>query len=608
MEVGMRRIFHVGFMALVLIAGSIASGQNYRLPEWVIDEGGVPASGGNYIGYGSFHQTTIGYATGGNFIAWIGYWHPRPRLVRYDAAAVEIIAPAGAVDTINQVTPRARVANLGSREVNFMAVFSIRIAGGVIPIYQNGRPIHLGPGRDTVVDFVPVRLPYLGPHIARCSVALAGDENPVNDTVSLLFKVLARPPWPVGWHEVEMMPTIPSGRGVSSGGFLVVDQSSGLIYAAKGNKCRDFYRYDPINNNWDTLASWPDGREGKKPDKGANGCSDNAGFVYAVKGNNTLGFWRYNSFYNEWEQLPDVPYEPSNRKIKGGSDLVFVIDGGIPYVYLLKGQRNDFCRYNTLVHQWEVLNSAPGITKWDRGSWLVYDGDTRIYAHKAKYHEFYCYDLTVHDWLPTPLAGMPYTSPRLQTRKRSKEGGCATWAYNSIFALKGGNTCELWRYIPDGDSWTEADTIPSFGSTGRKKRVKDGGDIASYGNAALFALKGNKTCEVWRYVPGPEIVQPQLPRRTAAMGDGGVVDNNPRLMVINPAGGGRIKVAYDLGDRRNARIEVVDVSGRILMQQTVSGRTGTLPIQLSGSGKGICFIRLCDQHSVLLVTKLIVVH
>ncbi|MGB9742752.1 MAG: hypothetical protein ACP5JB_06990 [candidate division WOR-3 bacterium] len=582
-----------------------AGAQSFRLPEWVIDEGGVKATGGNYIGYGSFHQTTIGYATGGNFIAWIGYWHPRMRNVYYDVAAVEIVSPNGAVDTINEITPRALVANYGSGTVNFLAIFSIRIAGGVTPIYQNGKPVQLGPGEQTVVDFVPVRLRSLGPHIARCSVALARDENPANDTVSRLFKVLARPPWPEGWIEVQSMPTIPSGRGVSSGGFLVIDQNSGLIYAAKGNKCPDFYRYDPISNNWDTLAPWPDGREGKKPAKGATGCSDNSGFVYAVKGNNTLGFWRYNSFWNEWEQLPDVPYEPGNRKIKGGADMVFVVDGGVPYVYLLKGQRNDFYRFNALTYQWEVLTSPPGITKWDRGSWLVYDGETRIYAHKAKYHEFYFYDLTVHDWWPEPLAGMPYTSPRMQSRKRSRDGGCATWAYGSIFALKGGNTCELWRYLPEGDSWTEADTMPSFGSTGKRKRVKDGGDIASYGDAALFALKGNKTCEVWRYVPGAEIVQPQPPERSGAMGSA-VKFPAPGIAVMTPLRPGMLTVRYALGGSPLALLELVDAAGRLVHRQVVGGPAGVVNINSAAISRGVYFVRLCAP-AIQLKAKVTVV-
>jgi len=590
-------------LVIVLFFTTVSS-QTYRLPEWVIDEGGVKATGGNYIGYGSFHQTTIGYATGGNFIAWIGYWHPRIRNVRYDVAAVEIVSPNGAVDTVNQVTPRALLANLGSSAVNFTAVFSIRIAGGVIPIYQNFKPVQLQPGEQTVVDFTPVRLTYLGPHIAKCSVALVEDENPVNDTVSSLFKVLARPPWAEGWHEVEPMPAFPSGRGVSSGGFLVVDQNSGMIYAAKGNKCQDFYRYDPINNKWDTMPPWPDGREGKKPGKGATGCSDNFGFVYAVKGNNTLGFWRYNSYLYEWEQLPDVPYEPGNRKIKGGGDMVFAIDEGIPYVYLLKGQRNDFYRYNTLSNQWEILSSAPGSTKWDRGSWLVYDGENRIYAHKAKYHEFYVYDLTIDDWLPVPLAGMPYTSPTMLTRKRSKEGGCATWAYNSIFALKGGNTCELWRYVLEGDSWTEADTMPSFGSTGRKKRVKDGGDIASYGEAALFALKGNKTCEVWRYVPGAAIVKPEPPERSGVMGEQGEIVEL-KLAVITPSKSGTIRVNYSLGDSPTGVLEAIDPAGRIVDRIILAGPGGIVEIKSPTISRGVYFIRLSAGNSLRAVKVIV---
>jgi hypothetical protein len=42
--------------------------------------------------------------------------------------------------------------------------------------------------------------------------------------------------------------------------------------------------------------------------------------------------------------------------------------------------------------------------------------------------------------------------------------------------------------------------LPQFGSTQKNRKVKQGGEIAATADV-LYALKGNKTRELWRYVP-----------------------------------------------------------------------------------------------------------
>ncbi len=581
-------------LSIILIGLTALSAQNYRLPEWVIDAGGVKATSGSYIGYGSFHQTTIGYATGGNYRAWIGFWHPRPQSgPKHDVAAVRILAPLGVVDTINPVTPKAEVANLGSVSEMFSVVFSIK--RGNTTVYQNPKVVTVDAGRTALVTFQSYRLRNLGAHTARCSVYLATDTNPSNDTVAAVFKVLDRPNWPEGWREVEPAPAYPSGRAVRGGGFIVADPVTDMIYIAKGNKSADFYRYNPLNNTWDSLPHWPDGREGKKPGKGATACSDHNGYIYALKGNNTSGFWRHNCYNNEWEQLPDVP---GIRKVKVGCDMECVNDMGVRYIYLLKGPRNEFYRYNILRQEWEELPTAPGLRKWAQGSWLVSDGEASLFAHKGKYHEFYCYDLLLGAWQMTPLTGMPVSSPTMLTRKRSKDGGSATWAFNSILALKGGNTSEFWRYFPEGDSWIELDTIPTVGTTGVKKRVKDGGDITCWRNGVLFALKGNKTCEVWRYVPGTGIASPLPTERSAVAGTTGKL-NLGYLHIPNPARNRRLKINYSLGTAKAGDLTIFDAAGRTIYTRRIVAPEGTIELAPRLVSNGVYFVRLASEKQVL---------
>lgn len=589
----MRRLVF-GALGLTFFLCALVLAQGYRLPEWVIDEGGVEGRSNGYILNGSFHQTTIGYATGGGYIAWIGFWHPRPHVISvHDVAAVRIVAPVGRVDTLSDITPMAELVNYGAEAEDFVAVFRISMVGGGVPVYQNFKLVHLEAGESRVESFVPTRLHGVGSHIARCSVALATDAHRENDTVSSVFKVLDHSPLPEGWLETDPIPAPPSGRGVNDGGWLTVDYETGVMFVSKGNKVPDFYLYDrTATPRWRELAHWQKGREGKNPGRGSVGTIATDGYIYATKGNNTLGFWRYNIYLDEWEQLPDIPYGPSHRKVKDGCDIVFVERDGIPYIYLLKGNRNEFYRYHILNGTWEELALAPGSSKWYRGSWLVYDGENTIYAHKGKYHEFYAYDLNSGEWRRTPLLPMPIASEKMLTRKRAKDGSCGTWAYGSIFALKGGNTCEFWRYLPDGDSWVELDTMPSVGSTGKKKRVRGGGDITLSDDGVIYALKGNKTLEVWRFVPGAEIVNPAPPRRSAVMAEGSDLPSSPTLEVMNPAGGGRLRLRYSLGGARRGRIELWDLAGRLVVAQNLSGPEGVVSFCAFVRRSGVYFVRL----------------
>lgn len=249
------------------------------------------------------------------------------------------------------------------------------------------------------------------------------------------------------------------------------------------------------------LASVPAGQENRPPGKGCRGISDGGRFIYATHGNNTLNFWRYDLVQDSWLELSHVPPNPSGYEVRGGTDLVFGVRNGSGCVYLLKGKRTDFYQYNTATDQWDLLQAAPtGVrAKYDEGSWLVYDGDRTIYCHKAKYHELWTYDIDADTWASTPRAGMPLTGVMGRSRK-SKAGGCAAWYHGRILALKGGNTHEVWCYSTAAGTWRERETIPSVGSTGKKRRVKQGADIVCPGPSSFLALKGNKTLEAWLYL------------------------------------------------------------------------------------------------------------
>jgi hypothetical protein len=374
---------------------------------------------------------------------------------------------------------------------------------------------------------------------------------------------------PSGWSSIQPMPLGIENKSIKAGGWLTYDVSSARIYASKGNKTSGFYRYNPTSDSWYTLASWPPGTEGKPPAGGSAGCNDGSGVIYATKGNNKLGFYTYDAGRDSWCQKTDVPLGVTRKRVKGGTDIVWAHNGATGSPYLLKGYKNEFYRYDVATGAWQTLTPAPvGLNqKWDKGSWLAYDdAHGKIYAFKAKYHEFYRYSLDGDSWSGA-LVAMPI--PGSGGSKKSKDGGCGTFVNGSIYALKGGNTQEFWKYAIAGNSWAELETIPRIAPTGlKKKKVKTGADIISAGSV-LYATKGNSSLEFWRYGL-PLLVNP----RPAGSGVMSGVEYDSRQFSLRIAPNpftSSATVSYSLPRAGAVSLKLFDVTGS-LVTTFASGR------------------------------------
>ena len=303
------------------------------------------------------------------------------------------------------------------------------------------------------------------------------------------------------WSEQTPMPY--GATTIYSGGCLAADTARMSVYAARGHRTNDFFVYDVGGNAWHVLSQVPFGVEGKPVDDGACMAYDGARYLYFVKGNYSLGFWRYDVLSDSWWQMQDVPLGVHGAKVSGGTDIVYVTQQGRGYLYLLKGYYNEFYRFSVSDDCWEAMPPAPvGVNEnWRDGSWLVFDGDSTIYAHKAYYHELWAYNIGTGAWDASRRTGMPLVG-RSGYLAKAGDGSCGTWHDGSIFTLKGNGTSEFWQYFAAADSWAECETIPPFGSTGRTKKVRNGGDIVTFGGL-LYALKGNYCNEFWHYTPAP---------------------------------------------------------------------------------------------------------
>jgi len=414
-----------------------------------------------------------------------------------------------------------------------------------------------------------------------------------------------RPDWPEGWHEAASMPLVPSGRPVKRGGWLV--ELEGQLYAGKGYKTQDFYSYDPVGDAWQELGALPMGnRRGRlrEAKKGSRGVGDGGNHIYYVAGNNTLSFFRYHADRDSWAQLPDIPEGPYRKSVKGGNDLCYVVHQRVPYVYLLKGYKTELYRFNILADTWETLPEAPPgqRARWKDGSWLAYDGMAHIYAHKARYHELWRFDVADGAWHPDSLPSMPYRG-RTGRRKKLKDGGCATWCGNKLYALKGGNTGEFWCYDIEARTWNELDTVPKLGSNDRGRRVKYGADIAAAGVGTFFALKGNKTRELWRYVI------PEADGGYGTQGSAGAPSGKctaaGMLLVPESPSRGVTSLRYVAPRPGPATVTVYDPAGRCVHRRSVVlGRRGCLTSDLRHLSAGVYLARL-DAAGATATGKLV---
>lgn len=529
-----------------------------------------------------------------------------------DWAVLGIMSPGALVESGMSIVPKANVANRGSAAGTAWVHFSLDDGSDAV-VYRESAQVTLPSGASETLAFPPTQpLVRVGDWVAYARVVVAGDQRSENDTASKPVRIV--PPgqsWPRGWVEVDPILNTPTAKAVKDGGWLAVDRNASRFYCGKGNKTGDFYTRAVLGTAWIALTPIPIGVEGKPCSKGAVGACDSRRYVYATKGNNTLGFWRYSIDSLTWAPMPDIPLGPSRKKVKGGTDLLYIVEGDTGWVYLLKGYKNEFFRFNTCSGQWDTtLPPAPiGVNaKWDKGSWLVSDGGRAVYAHKAKYHELWVFDVTTHTWSSTALPGMPFVG-MLGKKKKSKDGGCADWYDGAIYGLKGGNTQEFWKYIPATGTWTELETMPAYGSTGKKKRVKAGGDIV-YSHFAFWALKGNKTLEFWRY--GLDLG----PKTSAQPGRSGVMMEpvsslRQAVFAIQPNPASDVCwLQYSVPRTTGIACCLYDASGRLVRVapvRNVSG-SGALALDVQGLPAGVYLLRLETEagmpgYSVKLVLR-----
>jgi hypothetical protein len=500
-----------------------------------------------------------------------------------DVGVVGINKPVGTYGPREIVTPAATVRNYGVVPIDFEVWMFLTDPNGALYYSESTSVTNLAPGNNLLVStFPPCTLRFLGDWSVKCSTALSGDTRLDNNVRSGAFKTHSE------WVEMKSIPEAPSHKPVKDGAWLAYDAGSGLVYAGKGYKTGDFYSYDVAERQWTSLRPVPQGFEAKMPRRGACGVADGSRYIYVVKGNNTLGFWRYDIVTDSWLQLASIP-AGAHRKMKSGG-AVYLQVGDTGYVYLLKGPTCEFYRYNVATWEWETMEPAPSgyHRKWYDGSWLVYDGDHTIYAQKAKYHELWAYDIPTGTWSGVRLNGMPFVGRSGRSRK-SRSGGAAAWFDGSIYALKGGNTTEFWRYDATADLWFEFDSLPRRAASGKTRKVYAGGSMVSI-DGTLYALKGNRTGEFWRYALAS--VDAPRPAREGVMAAPVAIGQWRLAIGPNPLAGGLIHLNVGRTVSQPATVRLYDATGRSVAVWQPLLQNGAADLNARHLAAGVYLVRI----------------
>jgi hypothetical protein len=493
------------------------------------------------------------------------------RVVFPDVGVVEITAPPDTVDSAHSVTPAAVVRNFGVTA----ATFDVRMRIG--SFYSSTRSLNaLKPDSTTDVSFDEWMPCESGVLAVCCSTMLAADCDPTNDARCCSVFVRVESLESSRWTELQPVPAGPWKRAVRDGGSLVAT-AEGLL-ALKGANTREFYKYSTAMDTWTVLAAMPAADSGRRVKSGAALCWDGRGAVYALKGNNTREFWRYDIGADSWCRLADIPEHTTRVRLSSG--LVFAPGKDTDKVFLVKGgNTREFFVYWVTQNEWHSRRSLPAgpeATRAYRGTCLALLG-SRTFCLKGGTTEFYEYSPNGDSW--RVRASLPRIGRGSRNRKVGRGAALVSDRNRFLYALKGGNANEFWRYDDSADAWTQLDDVPGGG---RLRRVGRGGALAWFEGRA-YALKGGGAREFWCYDPGAAFATAFPPGRDGVVETAGLPPpmrpNGPRL--LHRGSSTRYSVPDGASD-----VLVIDAAGRLVKRVRATDRA----VEICFTRPGIYFV------------------
>ncbi|MCX7785525.1 MAG: choice-of-anchor J domain-containing protein [candidate division WOR-3 bacterium] len=510
----------------------------------------------------------------------------------------------------------AMVHNYGNTQEDFR-VF-MKITGGqlIAPYYEYVDVQDLDPGNDLIITFPHFRTDTgYNVYTVTCSTALVGElPQYLNNNVKRNTFTVS-PQRTYGWSVLDYI-----DYPVGDGGALtyVGGGTNPGIYALTGNKRNYFYYYDLVENQWYMKSPMPDYHI--EPNrytvgKGAALCNDGINTIYAVRGNKTADFYKYDISNDTWIKLESVPLGAKKKRIEGGTGLIYVNKpdelGEIHnYIYLIKGSKTrEMWIYDIANNTWslaqESVPQGPSGKGVEYGSATATDG-YHIYLLKAKHNEFFKFNVANNTWEQRQSLPLPAVKP----------GGALAFIYKQpenkpcLYAFRGGNTRHFLLYNDSANSWKIKEDI--WVSPYRPKNIKNGAALVS-GNNAIYALKGNKTQEFLKYVPPPTSSEKEGPSYPPTSSDPALLStsseiNQTRFTVQpNIITANKVLLKYQLANLTPITIKVYNITGALITTNTyqVENKTGIIPIDITHIASGIYFLKV-ESDGIKKLDKIII--
>lgn len=413
-----------------------------------------------------------------------------------DVGVTQIIAPTGVIDSSPPIIPQVKIKNYGTSQ----AVFNVwlRIGTG----YDVNRSKTINAGVEDTVNFTSWQ-PIRGTHLVRCSVNLTNDAVSSNDTLtgSVLVSVkdiqVMAIEYPIDSID-SGAPIIPRARiksNSSTNETFDVTLKIGSSYTQTRSKTLASNQEDTVN-----FPSW----------MGARGN-------YVIRCSTYLA----GDIDNSNDTLSDL-------------FTVVVHDVGVvsitaPTDSILRGLwtprasvRNYGSRRESFYSYCKIYNNSGMMVYIDSSfsnnlnintsstrtfdEFLFLTGTYTIRCSTALINDSNPYN-NVKSKTVTVIYQPPWTLkesvPKGPSSKQLRNGSVLVAGAGDIYLLKGNNTCEFYRYDVENDTWLILRPIPY--DTLKEKNVNKGAALA-YNNHAnpdlIYAAKGNNTDEFWAYDVG----------------------------------------------------------------------------------------------------------
>ena len=365
-------------------------------------------------------------------------------IVLLDVGVVGIVSPAGDNDTSAAIVPQAVLKNFGSVPATFQTWFFVDSAGQ--RFYTDSYGVTLGAGETLTHTYAEWAKPHPARSYAtRCSTALAGDVYPANDLADSAFTV-SLAPTPEDSHPNVLPTTIIVPLGAYESSYVIAPTAA---FANLGPLAATFVAIFQMDSGATHTVFY----------------DEDSLITLASSDTIIVAFpeWAKPHPYGSYCVLCSVHCAQDTHHLDDTRRGTFdVLD----------------CR--PAEHWSRMTDLLPGVRSKN-----VKDGGALAYG-RTEFQE----------------SGNQGTKGSSRALESSNPGVLESFSDTGyIYAFKGNNTCEFYRYNTLVNDWFPRESIPAYNRSSRKKAVKKGSSLAVVTDGKVYATKGNGTLDFWVYDP-----------------------------------------------------------------------------------------------------------